>query len=311
MARSLAFAVLALVHCCAGLLVQHRVTPFTAASHRSCLRTGQPLLAEGESESKVKITIKPPSSGSGDAAATAESSSESSGMTTKIKVNVKPKTDAAPEVAAVVDDEDTKVTIKVNKIKKDLSQAPIPDDRPARQPRSEAEELLLNATQAANCTRLIKALQMGANPNIRDPNGRTPLHFCAGIGLAPACVILVHFGAQLDVRDNGGLTPMHMAAGYANAQTLKVLVEAGADPTISGDEQGSPLEVVTSLGEYQYEQVWKERKKSKNPLERLKKKDEKLEKLKKCMEMLEDPEKVRAESVWDETVLEVLKTLAV
>ena len=81
-------------------------------------------------------------------------------------------------------------------------------------------------------------------------------------------------------------------------------------------------------------QVWKERKKSKNPLERLKKKDEKLEKLKKCtsperphlapaprlhtlprtspahllhssprpppdhrcMEMLEDPEKVRAES---------------
>ena len=60
-----------------------------------------------------------------------------------------------------------------------------------------------------------------------------------------------------------------------------------------------------------YVQVWKERKKSKNPLERLKKKDEKLEKLKKCMELLEDPEKVRKESVWEETVLEVLKMLAV
>ena len=168
-------------------------------------------------------------------------------------------------------------------------------------------------------------------------------------------------------------------------------MEAGADHTIAGNEQGSPLEVVTALGEYQYEQVrgrgrvlgfgfgfgfglgfglpgrssasrctstststaaalrhtgrprpiwalrpwpcvlrapaplltvfplsvcvcvqvWKERKKSKNPLERLKKKDEKLEKLKKCMELLEDPEKVRKESVWEETVLEVLKMLAV
>jgi len=301
MARSL--ALLALVHCCTGLLVQHRVAPIAAGSHRSCLRTGQPLLAEGESESKVKITVKAPS---GSAAAPSASSSESSG--TKFKVTVKPKADAAPVAAAVVDDDDTKVTVKVNK--KVVEQKPIPAE-PKGPARSEAEELLLNATQAANCTRMITALQMGANPNICDPNGRTPLHFCAGIGLAPACVILVHFGAQLDVRDNGGLTPMHMAAGYANAQTLKVLVEAGADHTIAGNEQGSPLEVVTALGEYQYEQVWKERKKSKNPLERLKKKDEKLEKLKKCMELLEDPEKVRKESVWEETVLEVLKMLAV
>ena len=179
MARSSALALLALAHCCTGLLVQQRLAPFTAATHRS-LRTGQPLLVEGESDSKVKITIKPPSGG-GDAAAAAESSSASTGMTTSIKVNVRPKTDPLPEVAAV-DDDDTKVTIKVNKLKQDLSQAPIPPDRPPRKKRSDAEELLLNATQAANCTRLITSLQMGANPNILDPNGRTPLHFCAGIG---------------------------------------------------------------------------------------------------------------------------------
>jgi hypothetical protein len=309
MARSSAFALIVLVHSSACFLVQQRAAPITAASHRSCLRAEQPLLmsdSDGDGDSKVKVTIKPPSA---EAAAAAESSSASSGTTFKVKVRA--KTDPAPAVAEVVDDDDAKVTIKVNKLKKDLSQAPLAPDAPPRPKRSEAEELLLNATQAANCTRMITALQQGANPNILDPNGRTPLHFCAGIGLAPACVVLVHFGAQIDARDNGGLTPMHMAAGYANAQTLKVLVEAGADPTIAGDEQGSPLEVVTALGEFQYEQVWKKRKEAKNPLERFKKKDEKLEKLKLCMELLEDPEKVRAESVWDDTVLEVLKTLAV
>ena len=166
-------ALLALVQCCTGLLVQHRVAPIAAAPHRSCLRTGQPLLAEGESESKVKITVKAPS-----AAAPSESSSESSG--TKFKVTVKPKTDAAPVAAAVVDDDDVKVTVKVNKV--EVEQKPVPA-KPKGPVRSEAEELLLNATQAANCTRMITALQMGANPNIRDPNGRTPLHFVA----ASAC----------------------------------------------------------------------------------------------------------------------------
>mgnify|MGYP005624056493 CR=1 FL=1 len=73
----------------------------------------------------------------------------------------------------------------------------------------------------------------------------------------------------------------------------------------------APLLTVFPLSVCVCVQVWKERKKSKNPLERLKKKDEKLEKLKKCMELLEDPEKVRKESVWEETVLEVLKMLAV
>jgi ankyrin repeat protein len=84
-------------------------------------------------------------------------------------------------------------------------------------------------------------------------------------------MLLIHFGAQLDIRDEAGLTPMHMAAGYANAQTLRVLVAAGADTNLKGDVQGTPFEIVCALGDYQLTQVAGNRfKKKDDKLEKLK-----------------------------------------
>jgi len=155
---------------------------------------------------------------------------------------------------------------------------------------------LLEATQKANCTKILEALQTGVNPNIRDPKGRTPLHFMSGVGLAPGVVLLIHFGADVEARDEDGLAPIHMAAGYANAQTLRVLVAAGADANVTATSQGTPLSVVLQLGEYQLKAFIEEKK---GALQRFKKKDEKLEKLKACLEVLEDPQAVRDDSDWD------------
>ena len=55
--------------------------------------------------------------------------------------------------------------------------------QPAGPKRTPAEEELLAGTQGANMTRVLTALQDGANPNICDPKGRSPLHFSAGVGL--------------------------------------------------------------------------------------------------------------------------------
>ena len=193
-------------------------------------------------------------------------------------------------------------TIKVNKpVAKPTPPTP---EKPVVK-RSPEEELLLNATQSANCTQILQALQAGANPNILDPKGRTPLHFMSGVGLAPAVVLLVHFGAQVNAQDQDGLTPLHMAAGYANARTLRVLVAAGADVELTGKGQGTPFEVVKGLGEYQWQQVFGEKKK------KFKKKDEKLEKLKQCVDVLSEPEKVREENKWEDLLEETLKVLAV
>jgi len=251
---------------------------------------------DGEAEGGVKIAIKPKSTAAG--AAVSEGSSD-----TKVSIKVRPKGDLQSAVEAPPAVEDMKTTIKVSKPKA----APAPPPAPVAAPRPFEEELLLNATQSANCTQILEALQMGANPNVRDPKGRTPLHFMAGVGLAPACVLLIHFGAQIDLEDYDGLTPMHMAAGYANARSLKVLVAAGADVNKEAPGQGTPLNVVKAMGEFQWNQVFGPDAKK----QRFKKKDEKLEKLKNCMDALLEPEKTIEENKWEDMLTDTMKLINV
>jgi len=241
-------------------------------------------VADAGSKVKIKIKVKSPSEKAAAASAAPPPADPVADANTKVTVNVRPKANATAAATQIA--------------------APSPPPSPAYSP---AEEELLAATQAANCTRMLAALQDGANPNIRDPKGRTPLHFMSGVGLAPACVLLIHFGAQLEVTDEMGLTPLHMAAGYSNAQTLKVLIAAGVDIERQTD-QGTALDVVKRLGEYQYLQVFMNKTQNKFSL---KKKDDKLEALKACALALDDSEAVKSEQTWTEMVREVLKTIAI
>jgi len=225
-----------------------------------------------------------------------------------IKVKVKTPTNGAsppPATPPAEQASDAKVSISVKGPKAgSAAVVTAPPSAPVVE-RPPEEEELLEATQTANSLGLLDALQKGANPNIRDPKGRTPLHFMCGIGLAPACVLLIHFGANLEARDESGLTPLHMAAGYANAQCVRVLIAAGADVDAVTD-RGTAFEVVKQLGEYQYEEVWLKRKDKWN---KLKKTDEKLEKLKKCALYLDEPQLVRDETEWDDLLIDVLKVI--
>lgn len=63
-----------------------------------------------------------------------------------------------------------------------------------------------------------------------DEDGRTALHFAAGLGSEPCIDLLANAGADIDRRDGrGGLTALHMAAGYARPGAVRKLVELGAD----------------------------------------------------------------------------------
>ncbi|WP_240624674.1 ankyrin repeat domain-containing protein [Aurantiacibacter odishensis] len=73
-------------------------------------------------------------------------------------------------------------------------------------------------------------LQEGANPNIADNRGRTPLIAAAQIGFIEGVQALVDAGARMDIGNETGETPLIAAVHARNVELIEVLVSAGADP---------------------------------------------------------------------------------
>ena len=73
---------------------------------------------------------------------------------------------------------------------------------------------------------LIKA---GAQINIRDKNGATPLHWCSWNNDEAGMQVLLEAGADVDVKDYDGKTPLHDAAWKGNVETVQT--ERGPEPS--------------------------------------------------------------------------------
>jgi len=66
-------------------------------------------------------------------------------------------------------------------------------------------------------------------------------------GVGPVAEKLLADGADPDVQDKMGLTPMHMAAGYVRPSTIKLLIENGADPELRTARNERPLDIIRNL----------------------------------------------------------------
>lgn len=101
------------------------------------------------------------------------------------------------------------------------------------------------STQAA-----IALLDGGADPNVADRRGRTPLHLAAEAGSLELVRKLVSKGANLDAQTEkmplpvdaiyrlpgGEQTPLLLAAKYNHVDVMHVLIEAGADIKLKNQE---------------------------------------------------------------------------
>jgi hypothetical protein len=96
--------------------------------------------------------------------------------------------------------------------------------------------------------RIKKLLEEGADPNIRDGDGNTPLHFAASKGCAEVARLLLEHGADPNAQDKNGETPLHVAAFNGHVDVVRLLLEHRADPTVKNKDGDTPLDIARARG---------------------------------------------------------------
>lgn len=101
---------------------------------------------------------------------------------------------------------------------------------------------------------LLAVLRAGANPNVSDSNGSSPLEFAIATydSVSEVSVLLAH-GADPNFRDPNGYTPLMVSSG--NNQIAALLLRVGADPNAFTNTGWSALMAASVQGDARLVQI--------------------------------------------------------
>ena len=95
---------------------------------------------------------------------------------------------------------------------------------------------------------LVFLANKGANPNIADNRGVTPLMLASQLGFFEGVQALITAGARVDEPNEAGETPLITAVHRRDTQMMRVLLQAGADPDRSDNSGRTAREYATLEG---------------------------------------------------------------
>src|SRR5260221_13393911 len=100
---------------------------------------------------------------------------------------------------------------------------------------------LANAAAQNKTEDVAGMLQRGANPNVTDGAGRTPLGYAAAFGNSAMLKLLLEAGARADYRDSFARTAPHWAAETGQAGSIRPLRAAQAPGEAAARQGITPL----------------------------------------------------------------------
>src|SRR5260221_1186683 len=108
---------------------------------------------------------------------------------------------------------------------------------------------LVDAVKDRNHQAARALLDRHANPNAREADGTTPLHWAARLDDLESVKLLLSAGAHVNLANRYGVTPLMLAATNGNAAIADALLRAGADANAALPEGETVLMTAARTGD--------------------------------------------------------------
>ncbi|KAI3949207.1 hypothetical protein MKW92_041661 [Papaver armeniacum] len=107
-------------------------------------------------------------------------------------------------------------------------------------------EAIHSSAREGELDNLVKHIESGVSVNLKDSEGRSPLHWAVDRGHLDMVELLLSKNADVNAQDNEGQTPLHYAAMCDREAIAEVLVKQNADTDVKDSDGSSASDLCES-----------------------------------------------------------------